>query len=97
MSETVGGSRRRVVVRALWVVTALVTSFGAYALHQNLPLIGALHEAQAEHIDQAELYNLVAAGEHEEAFEEAFEVGDELFETQFNALDVVEPAISTRP
>jgi cytochrome c peroxidase len=71
----------------LSAVAATVISFGAYAIHQNLPLIGALHEAQAEHVDQAELYNLVAAGEHEEAFELAFETGDELFETEFNALD----------
>lgn len=89
MPEKVGGSRRKVVLWTTVLIVAAITSFGAYAIHQNLPLIGALHEAQAEHIDQAELFNLVAAGEHEEAFELAFEVGDELFETQFNALDGV--------
>jgi hypothetical protein len=52
-------------------------------------LIEVLHEPQAEHIDQAELVALVAAGEHHEAFLEAFEGGDELFETVFNLLDGV--------
>lgn len=89
MLRKVGGSRRKVVLWTLTLVGATLISLGAYAIHQNLPLIGALHEPQAEHIDQAELYNLVVAGDHEEAFELAFETGDELFETLFNALDGV--------
>ncbi len=44
---------------------------------------------QAEHADQREFYELVVSGEHYQAFERAFELGDELFETQFNALDGV--------
>lgn len=55
----------------------------------NLSLVSQLHESQAEHIDQAELLALVQAGEDEEAFELAFETGDEFFETVFNALDGV--------
>lgn len=46
-------------------------------------------EPQAEHAHQSDLYEMVAAGRHEEAFEEAFELGDELFETRFNHLDGV--------
>jgi len=49
--------------------------------------IGDIHEPAAEHIDQDELVTLVKAGKNAEAFTEAFEHGDELFETQFNALD----------
>ncbi|MCB1033256.1 MAG: hypothetical protein KDD47_05420, partial [Acidobacteria bacterium] len=51
--------------------------------------VDEVHEAQAEHADQAELVALVASGQTEEAFEEAFELGDELFETTFNILDGV--------
>ena len=38
---------------------------------------------------QSELFDLVAAGQRGQAFEHAFEVGDELFETDFNAQDGV--------
>lgn len=51
--------------------------------------VGDVHEPAAEHIDQSVLFDLVVAGEHDEAFELAFEVGDELFETEFNVLDGV--------
>ncbi len=46
-------------------------------------------QPQAEHADQQEFYELVVSGNHHQAFEQAFELGDELFETQFNALDGV--------
>lgn len=49
--------------------------------------VGDVHEPAAEHIEQSVLYDLVVAGEDEEAFELAFETGDELFETVFNVLD----------
>jgi hypothetical protein len=42
-----------------------------------------------EHADQGALYDLVAAGDAAEAFELAFEIGDELFETRFNSFDGV--------
>ncbi|HEX5064508.1 MAG TPA: di-heme oxidoredictase family protein [Myxococcota bacterium] len=51
--------------------------------------IGDIHEPAAEHVDQHELVTLVKAGQNAAAFEEAFEGGDELFETVFNALDGV--------
>jgi cytochrome c peroxidase len=43
----------------------------------------------AEHADQGILYDLVAAGKIGEAFELAFDMGDELFETRFNSFDGV--------
>lgn len=48
--------------------------------------VAALHEPRAEHCDQAEL---LAIADPIERFEEAFECGDELFETTFNSLDGV--------
>ena len=50
-------------------------------------LVGALHSAKAEHTDQAALLALVRGGHNDDAVEEAFEAGDEFFETEFNALD----------
>ena len=56
----------------------------------DLDLVGALHEpASDERAEQLELLDLVVQGRADEAFELAFEIGDELFETQFNALDGV--------
>jgi hypothetical protein len=44
---------------------------------------------EVEHLDQLELLDLVERGEAREAFEIAFEHGDELFETVFSAADGV--------
>jgi len=49
--------------------------------------IGDLHESEVEHVSQQELLGLVQGGEAEKAFEQAFELGDELFEVRFNAVD----------
>ena len=54
-----------------------------------LALVDELHTGNAEHANQAELLALVQAGEGDEAFAEAFEMGDELFETTFNSVDGV--------
>lgn len=54
-----------------------------------LALVDALHDGAAEHVPQADLLALVQAGDQQAAFVEAFEMGDELFETHFNALDGV--------
>ena len=72
-------------------MTSLLVLFGLgiWAITTDLTLVGILHTPQAEHLDQQELNDLVAAGETEAAFDEAFEHGDELFETTFNALDGV--------
>lgn len=72
---------------SLAVALLLGTAAGASAFIFDLTLVEALHDALAEHTDQSELNDLVAAGEDEEAFDLAFERGDELFEVQFNALD----------
>ena len=45
-------------------------------------------DGEADHADQAAFLALVQAGKQEEAFTEAFEHGDELFETHFNALEL---------
>lgn len=52
-------------------------------------LVNELHEGVAEHADQATFLALVQSGQGLQAFQEAFHHGDELFETQFNALDGV--------
>lgn len=52
-------------------------------------LVNELHEGMAEHADQATFLALVQSGQGDQAFAEAFHHGDELFETQFNALDGV--------
>ncbi len=48
-----------------------------------------LDQANAEHAHQQEFYELILSGQHHQAFELAFELGDELFETTFNTLDGV--------
>ncbi len=74
---------------ALFLSLLLASGVGALAIITNLGLVGTLHEPQAGHVDQEELYNLVLSGNADEAFQDAFEDGDELFETDFNALDGV--------
>src|SRR5262245_33758240 len=61
----------------------------AYAIVTNLTLVAALHSPAAVHVDQFTLRNLVAGGQGDAAFDQAFEGGDVLFETKFNALDGV--------
>jgi hypothetical protein len=53
----------------------------------SLRQVDIVHDEAAEHMSQEELRGLVAGGQGAAAFQEAFEHGDELFETQFNALD----------
>ena len=56
-----------------------------------LSFSGAMGAAtqEVEHLDQFELFDLIDHGETREAFETAFEHGDELFETVFSAADGV--------
>lgn len=68
---------------------ALLHGLGISPLAALDPLVEDLHEPQAEHVDQKDLFDLVAAGALAEAFELAFDGGDELFETTFNLLDGV--------
>lgn len=72
---------------ALGAVLVLGSAYGVQAIVKDLALVGSLHEPRAEHVDQMELADLARRGLEEEAFELAFEEGDELFETVFNALD----------
>src|SRR5262245_6218449 len=82
-------SQRRVIgglVRVAPLCLGLLTT-PVYA--EETGSIGDIHEPAAEHVDQDELVALVKAGKNADAFLEAFEGGDELFETVFNALDGV--------
>src|SRR5262245_51649827 len=82
------GSRGRWA--GLVLVVLLASSAMGWAIVRNLGLVGLLHEPAAdEHGEQDELKALVASGQTGEAFEEAFERGDELFETVFNSIDGV--------
>ena len=71
------------------LATVLMGGAGVYAIVTDLTDVKNVHTAAAVHVDQQELLDLVLAGHDEEAFEEAFELGDELFATLFNALDGV--------
>src|SRR5437879_999000 len=64
-----------------------VGSLAAWAIITNLTLVRQLHTSTVEHLGQSDLTNLVKAGKPDEAFDKAFEHGDTLFSTQFNALD----------
>jgi hypothetical protein len=72
-----------------WIVAAFVglvlagLSAGAWAIITDIAEIGIVHEPNAEHADQSELIGMPP----DEAFIEAFELGDELFATSFNAID----------
>lgn len=74
-------------------LAALLAFGGAVAAHgiiPNLSLVQVLHQrAFPNHVDQAHLLSLVQAGQNAQAFQEAFEAGDEMFQTRFNALDGV--------
>jgi Di-haem oxidoreductase, putative peroxidase len=70
------------------VVPALLIAGGtAVAIVTNFAEVDLVHDPAAVHVDQQNLRNLVAGGQRDEAFTEAFELGDELFGTSFNALD----------
>jgi cytochrome c peroxidase len=72
----------------------MTTSAAWATFGPELGLVRKLHSSQAEHLDQKELRDLVATGQRAAAFTEAFEHGDELFETVFNSLDGVGAYVS---
>lgn len=80
----------RPLVRALAALT-LTTTVAVFAQFAELGLTpgSPLDSPVAEHLDQDELMALVRAGNMAGAFDLAFEHGDELFETNFNARDGV--------
>jgi hypothetical protein len=61
----------------------LLASVSAWAIVTDFTNVANVHSPVGEHVTQAELNALPASDE----FLEAFEIGDELFGTQFNALD----------
>jgi mono/diheme cytochrome c family protein len=82
------GTRRRLAVSlGLAAPLALLGGVAVRALVTAIGEIDVVHDAQAEHVDQDELMALVRSNQGHEAFERAFDVGDELFEAEFNALD----------
>ena len=80
---------RRAVRMGVMIAVLGVGAPSLRAIVLSLGLVEDLHEEQAEHVDQMELRDLVAEGQREMAYEQAFEDGDELFETTFNMLDGV--------
>ncbi|MBI5364550.1 MAG: hypothetical protein HZA53_15340 [Planctomycetes bacterium] len=79
---------RRTARRPLLVAGILgVTTAAAWAIVTDLTVVAQLHSPAAEHADQFEFLGLVQGGQADAAFDAAFEDGDELFETNFNALD----------
>src|SRR4026207_194948 len=77
---------RRVSRRWMACAPAAMALLGAGVVSAVIPDLGEIakvHQSVAEHADQAELNGLPT----DERFIEAFELGDELFATSFNALD----------
>jgi mono/diheme cytochrome c family protein len=58
-----------------------------WAVMADQDLVGMLHKPSPKRVEQDELSALVVDGQEEEAFKRAFELGDVVFETVFNALD----------
>jgi hypothetical protein len=75
-------------VRPLLYSMLVFGAASASAIVIDSDLVDALHDSDAPHIDQAMLNALVASDPHM-AFEAAFEVGDEMFETVFMSIDGV--------
>ena len=82
-------SHCRIAAIYLAIAFGLATSLWAFPTDSELSAVGMIHDAQAMHASQEEFHRLVVAGEREKAFDLAFEEGDELFATVFNALDGV--------
>jgi hypothetical protein len=74
----------RLSLWALAVVAVVAGGAGVYAIVTDMTDVANVHQPVAQHIDQDELN---AIPDQFERFSEAFEVGDVLFATQFNALD----------
>jgi hypothetical protein len=65
------------------LVAILCASISAWAIVTDLANVRNVHRAVGEHVEQAELNALPVS----ERFTDAFEIGDELFATAFNAID----------
>jgi hypothetical protein len=75
------------VLGACLVLLAGRSAWASVTSLADMELVHDVEDAEVEHADQDELRALVASSQEEEAFEEAFELGDKLFGTVFNALD----------
>jgi cytochrome c551/c552 len=64
----------------------ILTAAVAWAIVTDMTDVVTVHNPVAVHADQADL-NALNATDPDAAFEEAFELGDDLFAAQFNALD----------
>jgi hypothetical protein len=84
---------RRPFLCALLAGLCLAGGAGVFAFvgSSQLPIVASVHKpAFGEHVeDDMHFVGLVQGGQAVEAYEEAFEIGDEMFETRFNALDGV--------
>jgi hypothetical protein len=69
--------------RLLLAAAIVLVGVSAWAIVTDFRFVDDVHDSLAEHVEQSEL-NALSVNEE---FIEAFEIGDELFGTQFNALD----------
>jgi cytochrome c peroxidase len=73
----------------LYIVLLLGSGLGSWAVVTNRALVATLHTPAATRNDQADVNSLGATDQAARAFKEAFERGNTLFSTTFNALDGV--------
>ena len=78
-----------VILLAMLIILTSRPTLLAFGTETDVDDNNQRDQLNAEHADQREFYDLVVSGQHHQAFEQAFELGDELFETQFNAIDGV--------
>jgi hypothetical protein len=76
----------RLASRLILAGAVLFTGVSAWAIVTDLTNVANVHDGAAEHVSQAELNSLPTAPVNQR-FIEAFEIGDELFATAFNAID----------
>ena len=74
---------RRTAPPVILAAALVFTSVSTWAIVTNFANVANVHSPAGEHVEQAELNALPPS----EEFLEAFEIGDELFGTSFNALD----------
>ena len=87
MKKFSSGSRvvaERIGLAALFLFGS---SAAGWAIVNELGVVGTLHQPRAVHADQNALVTLVQNGQYAKAFKTAFDLGDALFATSFNALD----------
>jgi mono/diheme cytochrome c family protein len=83
-------SKKRPLTYILIAAAGLaLSSLTAWAIITNLSLVKQLHQPTFTHLGQSDLTNLVKAGQGAQAFVDAFDHGDEIFNNPFNAIDGV--------